>query len=133
MPVVRGRGPLWDWVGMDVVVEQLNQIERRLDAIEGKATNFWKEERARDMAEQDELANLTSQVEANCDAVASAKTALEGYMARVQDLTTQLEQAIANGGDVSPDIRRAADAIRTNTDALNAAIPAMVQAIGANT
>ena len=133
MPVVRDRGPFWDWVGMDVVVEQLNRIERRLDTIERKATNFWNEERARDMAERDELTNLTSQVEANRDAVASAKTALEGYMARVQDLSTQLEQAIANAGDVSPDIKAAADAIRTNTDALTAAIPTMVQAIQTNT
>ena len=135
------------WLGYDAVVERLRAIEVRLGAIERRlgsieykldylirdANKFWTDERESDMAEADEIRNLIEQVQANTDASDAARVALEGYLAQVTDLTTRLEQAIANGGDVSPDIKAAADAIRANTEMLRASIPQVAEAVAENT
>jgi ABC-type transporter Mla subunit MlaD len=127
------RGPLWDWVGLDALWQKLDSIEKKLDAVTVQAAKFWKESKERDMAETEEIANLVQQVQSNKDAVQSATTALAGYVAAVRDLSDQLAQAIANSTDVSPAIKAAADEIKANTDALQAAIPQVAQAIVKNT
>ena len=81
------------------------------------------------MTEQEELANLVQRVAENHDAVASATAALEGLLARVATLSKELQDAIAAGGDVSPDIKAAADQIQANTAALQDAVPHIAHAI----
>jgi hypothetical protein len=127
------RGPLWDWVGLDVIWQKLEMICQKVDALMTRVEILSDQERERDMAEQEELANLIARVEENSDAVDSAKMALEGYLTQVATLTAQLEAAIANGGDVSPDIKAAADAIRLNTEQLRAAIPQVAEAVAEGT
>jgi hypothetical protein len=107
------------------VIARLIRIETKLNQLlAGQATG-----KAMLMTEQEELANLVQRVAENHDAVASATAALEGLLARVATLSKELQDAIAAGGDVSPDIKAAADQIQANTAALQDAVPHIAHAI----
>jgi methyl-accepting chemotaxis protein len=106
----------------------LKRIEDKIDQLILSAS----QELERDMAEKDEIANLVAQVQANKSASDSAKLAFDGFVQQVSELTQQLQDAVANNTDVSPDIKAAADALAANTEELRAAIPTVVQAIQAN-
>lgn len=123
------RGPLWDWVGLDPILEALNRIEDKLDAIAGGARDFWQESKERDMAEKDEIDNLVQRVSANRDAVQAAQLAMSGMLDRIAAQGKELADAIAAASDVSPQIRQAADDLAANTAALQDAVPHIAQAI----
>jgi predicted nucleic acid-binding Zn-ribbon protein len=119
------RNPFYDWIGLDYIDSRLDLIDRKLDQLligqtKGKELI---------MAEQEEIANLVTQVTANRDAVQAATTAMNGLVQTVADLNTELQNAIAASSDVSPEIKAAADALKENTDALAAAVPQLAQAI----
>jgi hypothetical protein len=106
---------------------QLKRIESKIDRLILSAG----QELERDMAEQDEINNLMSKVQANTDAVQAAQVAMKGFVDITQKLTDELNTAISQ--DNSAAIKAAADALSTNNDQLLAAIPPMAQAIKANT
>ena len=83
------------------------------------------------MATKDTLDRLTKDVADQKDVVAGATKALNGFVATVADLTSQLQQALANDDDAA--VKAAADALEQNTADLKAAVPATAQAIDANT
>jgi chromosome segregation ATPase len=123
---------IWFWTEQEIqdLRAQLNRIEDKIDQLligQAKGKELI-------MSEQEEIANLVEQVQANRDVVQSATTALEGLTQTVADLTQELNDAIAaSGSDVSPEIKAAADALKVNTVALNAAIPQLAQAVAKNT
>jgi len=123
---------IWFWTEQEIIAlrAQLNRIEAKVkQLLIGQAKG-----KELIMSEQEEIANLVEQVQANRDVVQSATTALEGLTQTVADLTQELNDAIAAAGtDVSPEIKAAADALRVNTIALEAAIPQLAQAVAANT
>jgi DNA repair exonuclease SbcCD ATPase subunit len=122
---------LWYWTEQEIkdLRAQLNRIEGKVNQLligQAKGKELI-------MSEQEEIANLVEQVQANRDVVQSATTALEGLTQTVADLTQELQDAIAASTDVSPEIKAAADALKVNTVALNAAIPQLAQAVAKNT
>src|SRR3954471_6294037 len=102
---------IWFWTEQEIndLRAQLNRIEAKIDLLligQAKGKELI-------MSEQEEIANLVVQVQANRDVVQSATTALEGLTQTVADLTQELEDAIAAAGtDVSPEIKAAADALK---------------------
>jgi chromosome segregation ATPase len=122
---------IWFWTEQEIndLRAQLNRIEDKLDRLLiGQSIG-----KELIMSEQEEIANLVQQVQANRDVVQSATTALEGLTQTVADLSQELQDAIANSTDVSPEIKAAADALKVNTAALEAAIPQLAQAVAKNT
>jgi len=83
------------------------------------------------MATQAEIDALNAAITENTSETASAVAALNAYLTKVQDLTTQLQNAISNGDSAA--INAAAAAIAMNNSQLKAAIPSTVTAIFANT
>src|SRR5215831_13858680 len=83
------------------------------------------------MATQAEIDALNAAITENTSETASAVAALNAYLTKVQDLTTQLQNAISNGDSAA--INAAAAAIAMNNSQLKAAIPSTVSAIFANT
>jgi chromosome segregation ATPase len=121
--------PFYEWLGLD-------QLEAKLDQIVDKLDNILQAQQAAketDMAEAQEIANLVQQVTANRDAVQAGTTAMQGLVQTVADLQTELQSAIANSTDVSPEIKAAADDLMANTQALQQAIPQLARAIVAGT
>ena len=120
-----GRGPLWDWVGLDAVTAQLNRIEVKINQLlAGQQAG-----KVMIMSEQEEIANLVTQVSANRDAVQAATQAMSGMLQRIADQGAELQNAISNSSDVSPDIKAAADELKASTDALLDTVPHMAAAI----
>ncbi len=122
----RGRGPLWNWVGLDAVTAQLNRIEVKVNQLlAGQQAG-----KALIMSEKDEIANLVAQVSANKDAALAATQAMTGMLQRIADQGKELQDAIASGGtDVSADIKAAADDLQASTAALQDAVPHIAHAI----
>lgn len=83
------------------------------------------------MATKEHLDALAAQVAANTDATASAKLALEGFVKSNEDLTKQLQDALAKDDDAA--VSAAVDAITANNNTLRAAIPQVAAAVPANT
>jgi Mg2+ and Co2+ transporter CorA len=123
---------LWLWTD-----EQSRELNATLKRLEGKVDRLLlsgSKLQEMQMAEAEEIANLVQQVTANRDAVAAATQAMNGLVRSQADLSAQLEEAIAAAGsDVSPEIRAAADELQANTEALQAAVPQLAQAIVAGT
>jgi chromosome segregation ATPase len=122
---------IW-WTNKEIedIDTRLTRIEKKIDVL--LASERRQEERA--MAEQEEIANLIEQVEANKDVVQSAVIAIQGLIDRVAQIGQELQDAInAGGSDVSPEIKEAAEKLKANTDALREAIPDLAGAVKANT
>lgn len=124
------RNPFYGWIGLDYIDGKLDAINHKLDLLlTGQAKG-----KELIMAEQEEIANLVEQVRANRDVVASATTALDGLVQKVAQLSEELQDAIDSAdSDVSSDIKAVADDLKANTEALQAAIPQLAQAVKANT
>lgn len=83
------------------------------------------------MATKETLDRLKADVQKNTDAAAAAKDALTGFVTTVADLTKALQDAISGGDEA--EIKAAADALEANNETLTNAIPAISEAIPANT
>jgi predicted nucleic acid-binding Zn-ribbon protein len=116
---------IW-WISSEDIVGRLDAIDTKLNAV----LKLQQETKELVMSEQEEIANLVEEVSANRDAVQSATIAMEGLVSQVATLSQQLNDAIANSSDVSPEIKAAAEALAVNTAALEAAIPQLAQAVG---
>lgn len=79
---------------------------------------------------QTALADNTAKIQAQTTVIGGVKTLLEGLVAQNAALKTQLEEAIANGGDpavlqpILDALNVQDDAIQSNTDAITAAVAA---------
>jgi predicted nucleic acid-binding Zn-ribbon protein len=107
-------------------MQKLNTIDSKLNNV----LRLQQETKELVMSEQEEIDNLVEEVSKNRDAVESATIAMEGLVNQVATLSQQLNDAIANSSDVSPEIKAAADALAVNTAALQEAVPALAQAVG---
>ncbi len=109
------------------IAARLSRIERLLNLLLRAIV----EEEVISVATQQTLDQLTASVRANTDAAASAAAALNGFVSTVADLTKQLQDAIASGDEAA--VKAAAEAIDANNKVLAAAVPAVSQAVPANT
>ena len=75
------RNPFYALVGLDFIEGQLNVINRKLD----KLLTGQQQGKELVMAEQEEIANLVQQVQANRDVAQSATTALQGLVQTVSN------------------------------------------------
>jgi small-conductance mechanosensitive channel len=122
---------IW-WTNKEIedIATTLKRIEKKLDQVlvsERKQTEMI-------MSEQEEVANLVAQVNANKDVLQSATVAIGGMLDKIATLSQELQDAIAAGGtDVSADIKTAADELQANTVAFQQAVPQMAAAVKANT
>jgi len=121
----RGSSP-WEtappWAG--AMYEQLHILQSMIGAISRQI-------RTDDMATKETLDRLKADVQKNTDAAAAAKDALTGFVTTVADLTKALQDAISGGDEA--EIKAAADALEANNETLTNAIPAISEAIPANT
>lgn len=78
------------------------------------------------------LADNTAKIQAQTTVIGGVKTLLEGLVAQNAALKTQLEEAIANGGDPAT-LQPIIDALNTQDDAIQANTDALAAAVAANT
>jgi uncharacterized coiled-coil protein SlyX len=109
----------------------LDRIERKLNYLINLvgATSAKQEHIA--MATQQEIDALNAAVAENTSETGSAVAALNAYLTKVEDLTTQLQNAISNGDSAA--VNAAAAALAVNNAQLKGAVPSTVEAIFANT